>query len=263
LAEFLGEASRIIRWQVFYNVEHGWNIVTLSQEQFERYRRQLALPGMSEQAQSRLLAGTVAVVGIKSWGALAAQYLADIGLGKLLVADDRQETLTQLDNYIKRPSRNNPDTQITLKHWHFNAGEAEALLSGVDAVVDGLDNWQHKLIVSDLCMQMKKPLVHAGGSGFRFQVYTMMPLKSACLRCVFPEVGMDDVPLTPTDSSTLAPVSAMIGALQALETIKIVAKIGASQGNELWKFDWLSGEFETVRGLDPRFDCPDCGRSSR
>ena len=74
---------------------------------------------------------------------------------------------------------------------------------------------------------------------------------------------MDDVPLTPTDTSTLAPVSAMIGALQALETIKIVARLGASQGNELWKFDWLSGEFETVRGLDPRFDCPDCGRNSR
>jgi adenylyltransferase/sulfurtransferase len=244
-------------------VEHGWYIVTLSQEQFERYRNQLALPGMSEQAQSRLLAGTVAVVGLSSWGSLAAQYLADVGIGRLIAADDQEETLKRLDQSLKRSSRNNPDTQITLKQWRFNATEAEPLLSGAHAVVDGLENWQHKLIISDLCMQLKKPLVHAGGSGFRFQVYTMMPLKSACLRCVFPEVGMDDVPLTPTDTSTLSPVSAMIGALQALETIKIVAKLGASQGNELWKFDWLSGEFETVRGLDPRFDCPDCGRNAR
>ena len=112
-------------------------------------------------------------------------------------------------------------------------------------------------------MQVKKPLIHAGGGGFRFQVYTMLPSKSACLRCVLPEIGMDDVPLTTMEFGALEPVAAMIGALQAVEGIKVVAKVGASQGNELWKFDWLSGEFETIRGLDPRSDCPDCGRYAR
>lgn len=292
---------------------------------------------MSEQAQSRLLSGTVAVLGLGSWGRYAAQYLSEVGIGCLVCVDENGESLREIQEFVHKshapgadsrransdtqgtqhvssprsdasginadsgrrmsnrmippvpeksetptsappsadanvssetdfsPRSHNSqvDTRVHTQNWQFNSADAEALFRQVDAVIDGLNNWQHKLVASDLCMQLGKPLIHAGGAGFRYQVYTMAPPKSACLRCVFPEVGMDDVPLTPTDANTLSPVAAMVGALQALEAIKIVAKLGATQGNELWKFDWLSGEFETIRGLDPRFDCPDCGRHLR
>jgi molybdopterin/thiamine biosynthesis adenylyltransferase len=229
----------------------------------KRYRRQVELPGMSAQAQERLLGATVAIAGVNAWGMQAAKQLCEVGVGHLIIADSNRGALAEMELHLSWARERGGDTRGTFKQWLFNTAEAESLFQQSDVVVDGLDDWQHKLVASDLCMQLRKPLVHAGGSGFRFQVYTMLPHKSACLRCVLPEVGMDDVPLTAIDPTTLAPVSAMIGALQSLEAIKVAAKVGATQGNELWKFDWLSGEFETVRGLDPRFDCPDCGRNAR
>lgn len=234
----------------------------LTQEQFDRYRQQISLPGMSAEAQARIINGKVLVLGMGAWGCGVAQYLAEVGIGNISCTDENDST-PNIWNQVFAPRWAKVGIEATARQWRFNAAEAEGLIASADAVVDVLDNWQHKLVTSDLCMQLTKPLIHAGGSGFRFQVYNMLPGKSACLRCVFPEVGMDDVPLTTTDVSSMAPVVGMIAALQALEAIKVVADIGATQGNELWKFDWLSGELETIRGLDPRFDCPDCGKHLR
>jgi molybdopterin/thiamine biosynthesis adenylyltransferase len=247
----------VLRWAVIVEFD-----VSLTKEQYERYRSQLNLPGMSEDAQDRLLKGIVAVVGLNPCGMHAAKFLAEVGLGRLVLVSTDNEQTPEFAASFQQLKNCSPDIVVTQQHWSFNSADAEALFTQVDVVVDGLENWQHKLAASDLCMQLRKPLIHAGGSGFRFQVYTMLPNRSACLRCVFPEIGIDDVPLTPTEAGALSPVSAMIGSLQALEALKLVAKVGASQGNELWKFDWLSGEFETIRGLDPRFDCPDCGRNA-
>ena len=234
--------------------------MSLTDEQYQRFRKQLSLPGMSAEAQDRLIAGHVVILGIDNWGSLTAQYLADAGVGHLTLVDEDEQALKSAAANLQNSAPNNPQLKIDSKHWSFATAEAEKLASGANVVVDALSNWQHKLAVSDLCMLLKLPLVHAGGSGFRYQVYTMLPGRSACLRCAFQEVGMDDVPLTSTDTSSLLAIAAMIGALEAVETIKLIGKIGASQGNEMWKFDWLSGEFETVRGLNPRRDCPDCGR---
>lgn len=235
----------------------------LSREQFERYRKQLSLPGMSEDAQRRLLAGRVTVLGINSWGAFAARFLIETGIGTVVAVDDSVERLKQLKDSLDHLLSKNPDVSLQLRTWRYDASEAEALFADADVLVDGFDNWQHKISTSDICMQRKKSLIHAGGNGFRFQIYAMVPPRSACLRCVLPEVGIDDPPIGSPDTFTLSPVAAMLGGLQAFEAIKLVGRLGATQGNELWKFDLLSGELETIHGLDPRADCPDCGQYSR
>lgn len=212
---------------------------------------------MNVAAQERLLSARALVVGVRSWGVHTVRALSGVGIGLIALSDPEMET-DALERFDFAP-----DTKVASEPWHGNSGPAESLLEDADVVVDCLEDWQHKLMISDLCMQMKTPLIHAGGAGSRFQVYTMLPGRSACLRCVFPEVGMDDVPLTSSEHAALLPVHVMIGALQAIESVKIIARIGATQGNELWKYDWLSGEFETVHGLDPRSDCPDCGRYAR
>lgn len=82
-----------------------------------------------------------------------------------------------------------------------------------------------------------------------------------------PVVGIDDFPHTtrkiPGQKPELLPVHGMIGSLMALEAIKVLTRLGVSQGNEMLKFDGFSGEFEIIRGLDPRHDCPDCGAMFR
>ena len=115
-------------------------------------------------------------------------------------------------------------------------------------------------MLSDICMDGEKVLIHSGITGFRFQIYTMIPGRSACLRCALPLAGIDQVPLQPTTVPIVDAVIELVDAWQSLEAIKYLGKIGIVQGNELFKFDCLSGEFEVIRGLDARLDCPDCGR---
>lgn len=218
---------------------------------------------MSEAAQWRLLQGSAVVLGIQETGAVVAQHLAQAGIGKLELVDDNPKALSALYRTLVEMPGKSADTQINCRFWHFDGHDAEQRLAEGDVIIDGLQSWQDKLIASDICMLLNKPLVHAGGSGFRFQVFTMVPSQSACLRCAFPQVGIDDVPLTTDQVASFGPVLGLVGSLQALSAIKLIARLGATQGNELLKIDCLSGEFEVITGLDKRPDCPDCGRNLR
>jgi adenylyltransferase/sulfurtransferase len=129
-----------------------------------------------------------------------------------------------------------------------------------NVVIDVLSDWQKKVSLSDICMDCEKVLIHSGITGFRFQIFTMIPGRSACLRCALPLAGIDEVPLQPSQEQTIDCVTELVAAWQSLEAIKYLSTIGIIQGNELFKFDCLSGEFEIIRGLDANPDCPDCGR---
>lgn len=215
---------------------------------------------MSTDALELLRRSSVLIAGVQLSGIVAARYLVEAGVGRLCLIDEDPKSLSAAYKKLDGPGS---ETEILCRAWKVDGHDAESIFSESDVVVDGLTSWQDKLLVSDVCMQIRRPLVHAGGSGFRYQLYTMRPHRSACLRCTFPKAGIDDVPLEPPEHKPISAVLGMIGAWQAVETIKLLAKIGASQGNELTKIDWLSGEFETIRGLDPQHDCPDCGRNKR
>ncbi|HEY9679798.1 MAG TPA: ThiF family adenylyltransferase [Drouetiella sp.] len=226
---------------------------TNSQQQNE------VLPGFDLEARERLSHATALIAGVQSYGAVAARYLTEAGVGKIVLVDEDPKALSSAFKNVDGIS----NSEVVCKATRMDGHDADQLFKPCDLIVDGLNNWQEKLLVSDVCMQIGKPLIHAGGAGFRFQVFTMRPSRSACLRCVFPLAGIDDVPLQPLEQNSIAAVLGMVGAWQSVEAIKLLAKVGATQGNELTKIDFLSGEFETIRGLDPRTDCPDCGRAPR
>jgi molybdopterin/thiamine biosynthesis adenylyltransferase len=235
----------------------------LSYEQLLRYRDQLKVPGMTKEAQARLLKGKVIVLGNSGTGAVAAQALAQAGIGELILVDDSPKVLAKLNRLLEDKQEFGGDTRVNLKALALTDGQVEEMLRESDVVIDSLENWQEKLTLSDLCMSHRRPLVHAGVAGFRYQLFSMLPGKSACLRCALPLAGIDDVPLEPLKVGKIAAVLEMVGSWQAIEAIKLIARVGASQGNELFKFDCLSGEFEIVRGLDSQSDCPDCGAKSK
>lgn len=227
--------------------------------QTPKSKQELALPGVDRSALERLSHGSVLIAGVQLSGVVAAQHLAEAGFGKICLIDEDPKSLSAAFKIVDAISESN----VVCRAWKVDGHDAESIFSECDVVIDGLANWQDKLLASDVCMQLGKPLIHAGGSNFRYQLFTMRPLRSACLRCAFPLAGIDDVPLEPAEHKPIAAVLGMIGAWQAVEAIKLVAQLGATQGNELTKIDWLSGELETIRGLDPRKDCPDCGRRAR
>lgn len=184
----------------------------------------------------------------------AFTHLLAAGIGNLIVFGDAAS-----QSRLRAGMDSSPDANLRFVTGTTASDLPESLLEKVDLVVESSLDWQFKLHLSDLCMRLNLPLIHSGSSGMRFQVFSMMPGKSACLRCALPIAGIDDYPLVPVGRDTFEPVAACAGALMALDAIKFLAKIGVTQATELRKIDGLSGGIEIVRGLDPRRDCPDCG----
>lgn len=228
---------------------------------------QLKLSGFSRDNQLRLAAGRVLICGEGVVAQVVALNLLNVGLGTIKIVSPE---LSRLDNLIASlPAGGQRDCDSTLlsnlsveliSEYPLGDGQRpQELLNDCQIVVDALSGWQKKLELSDMCMQYRKPLVHAGGGGLRYQLFTMVPGRSACLRCVLSTIDMEDFTHTRREEGTLYAMDSLVASYMALEVVKLVGKVGACQANELFKIDGLSGEMEIVRGLDKNNDCPDCG----
>jgi molybdopterin/thiamine biosynthesis adenylyltransferase len=245
------------------------SIITLSEDQIDRYSHQLSMPGMTMDKQERLLSSTCLLVAGDTQLETTIKHLIASGVGRIMVIGDN-ESLNAISAIAVHSGNNDVTIDFHRAKTQFeNAGQfdfdeplCEKLIHDADLVMEASLDWQFKLRLCDLCMRLGVPLIHSGSSGLRFQLFTIVPGKSACLRCALPLAGIDDFPITPVERSTFDPIATCSGALIALESIKLLANLGVTQGNELWKIDGLSGEIEIIRGLDPRRDCPDCGHAS-
>jgi molybdopterin/thiamine biosynthesis adenylyltransferase len=227
-----------------------------------RFSEQLKLSGFSEYNQRRLASGRVLICGAGAVAQVVALNMLNVGLGSIKIISTELSRLNNLATVLA-PSQGEGDDSLTfelISEYPLGDGNRpEELLRDCQIVVDGLFGWREKLELSDMCMQYRKPLVHAGGGGLRYQLFSMVPGRSACLRCVLSMVDMEDFTHTRKEEGSLYAMDSLVGSYLALEVVKLVGKVGASQGNELFKIDGLSGEIEVLRGLDRNEDCPDCG----
>jgi molybdopterin/thiamine biosynthesis adenylyltransferase len=231
---------------------------------------------MNQAAQEKLLRSQVAVLGVGGLGSACAVYLAAAGVGHLHLVDGDTIKLSNLNRQIiygqndvgkskveiakLRLKEINPDVAVTAVRHNFDAHNAEGVLTPVDIVVDCMDTWQDKLLASDVCMHLNKPLVYGGLIDLNFQVYTMIPGKSACLRCAFVKMGLEDPPRRLEPEGVIGAVAGMAGTFQALEVLKFLTGIGTTAAHHLIRFDTLRRFFEDVTDLTANADCPDCGR---
>ncbi|MBX9573156.1 MAG: ThiF family adenylyltransferase [Candidatus Obscuribacterales bacterium] len=250
--------------------------MSLSEDQRERYKSQLSLPGMSEARQEKLLSSSIVLLGLDPCGTNCAVNLAQAGIGKIILVDQdlvvesdlsKHSVFTSEDiNYPKvdilkrKLTTLNPDIQVRNCFFKFDTHNADHLLGEGELVVEGLESWQDKLVASDSCMQRKKALIHSGLLSFSFHVFSMIPGRSACLRCVFARLGLEDFPPDGFKQSVLGAIASLAGAFQAAEAIKLITQIGTISGNHLLRFDVLRSEFDDMTELIGRSDCPDCGR---
>lgn len=249
---------------------------SLSAAQQERFASQLALPGMTAERQQRLVQATVVVLGLNATGTSCAMHLVQAGVGRIILVDCEFVTAADLPLYpllrtgdVGRQKADvvaeylrhmNPDLRVEVRNQQFDPHNAESVLYEADLAVEGLSNWQDKLLASDNCMHVLKPLIHAGLIEFSFHVFSMMPGRSACLRCVFNNLGLDDLPTSGPGRGEMGAIAGLAGAFQAAEAIKIITRLGTISGNHLLRFDVLRSEFDDMTQLTGRSDCPDCGR---
>lgn len=214
-------------------------------------------------------------MGAGGLGCPAALYLAAAGIGRLTLADSDKVDLTNLQRQIlyrsdsvgavkvdaARSALNaiNPDVAIIAVHKRM---EDFTAVESADVVLDCTDNFATRHAINRACVKHRKPLV--SGAAIRFDaqlmVFDLRKPASACYACLFPE----DAQVEEVQCSTMgvfAPLTGVIGAMQAMEALKLVAGIGESLDGRLTIFDAKNADWRTVRvKKDPA--CGVCGRNA-
>ena len=246
----------------------------LSEQDLERYARQIVLREVGPEGQRKLRAASIAVVGAGGLGSPALLYLAAAGVGRLTVIDDDRVSLDNLQRQVlhdtagvgepkthsalRRLDALNPDSRVRTVERRIDAENARDVLRGHDVVLDGSDNFSTKFAVNDACVELGIAAVIAGILRFDGQVVSVPP-GAPCYRCLFrDEPPPGQVPAC-SAAGVLGPVAGVVGSLQASEALRLVLGIGAAQGGRVLTVDLLDPRVRAVPfAADP--ECPACRR---
>ena len=243
----------------------------------ERYSRHLLLPEIGARGQRRLEAASVLLLGAGGLGSPAAFYLAAAGVGHLRLVDDdvversnlqRQILhadadvgMPKVDSAEVRLSALNPRMTVEPVRERLHAGNVERLLSGVDVVVDGADNFAARYLLNDACVKLGIPLVYGAVHRFEGQVAVFDAGRyrgvAPCYRCLFPEPPPPEAAPNCAEAGVLGVLPGVTGLLQATEALKLLLGIGDPLRGRLLQFDALAMRFRETR-LAPDPDCVVC-----
>ncbi len=202
-----------------------------------RYARQTVLPELGQEGQKAFAAAKVLIVGIGGLGSPLALYLAAAGVGHLGLVDADQVGLSNLHRQILFAMADlgrakvevagakllalNPDVTSELYPFFLDSGNAMAIASNYDIVIDASDNFETKYLLNDLCVKLKKPLVSGSILQFRGQASVYWAERGPCYRCLFPELPLHAIPNC-AEAGVLGAVAGVIGSIQALEVLKLI-----------------------------------------
>lgn len=244
----------------------------MNDEQLLRYSRQIMLPAIDIEGQQRLLDAKVLIVGLGGLGSPAAMYLAAAGVGELVLADFDTVELSNLQRQIIHDTASigqpkvesaaarlrgiNPDVRVHTLPMRLDDANLPALLDGIDVVLDGCDNFTTRLAVNDACVATRTPLV--SGAVIRLEgqiaVFRLDRQGGPCYRCLFPVA--DEAAETCSETGVLAPLPGVIGSMQALEAIKLIAGGESGLDDQLLIFDALRTDWRRLRiPADPDCNC--------
>ena len=250
--------------------------MNLREDQIERYSRQIILPNIGGKGQEKLLKAKVLIIGAGGLGSPAALYLASAGIGKIGIADSDKVELNNLQRQIlhsnssigktkvesakERLAAINPDVEVIAHNLRLTSENILDIIRDYDIVVDGSDNFPTRYLVNDACVLSGKPLSHGGIFRFDGQAMTILPHKSACYRCLFPEPPPPGFVPSCQEAGILGAVAGIIGTIQANEVLKYILEMGNLLAGKLLVFNALDSSFRQVKvPKDPK--CPICGEN--
>jgi adenylyltransferase/sulfurtransferase len=222
----------------------------LTEQQIERYSRQIILPELGGRGQQTLLSAAVAIVGGGALGTAAATYVAAAGVGRLTIAAPE----LQLDIEAL-----NPDCQMTTLLAPLTDASAQDIARHADAVLVCGAMPTVCTLLNAACVAHRTPLVWADIVGARGLITVLVGrrLESPCYTCVAPNLSRW---LSGGDAAQVLAeaTAALIGTLQATETIKVLVGLGAAPAARLLTYDAAAGTVgEMAADKDPR--CQTCG----
>jgi adenylyltransferase/sulfurtransferase len=247
--------------------------MVFSEDQKERYRRNILLPGVGTDGQEKISSGKVLIVGAGGLGSAAAFYCAAAGVGGIGIVDHDRVELSNLQRQIlhrvesigqwkadsARRALISLNNSITVDVHPVKLSEANAggLFHDYHFVIDCTDNFQSKFLINDACVSHGKPFSHAGVLEFYGQAMTVLPGRSACYRCVFRNLPPDN-PSPAGPAGILGSVAGILGAVQATEAVKFLTRRGDLLTDVILTVDALTMECRKV-AVRRRGECQACG----
>jgi molybdopterin-synthase adenylyltransferase len=239
-----------------------------------RYSRQILFHQVGEAGQLKLLNGKVAIVGVGALGTVIANHLVRSGVGYIKLIDrdlvelsnlqrqtlfDEEDAALHLPKVIaaqKRLNKINSTITVDAVIADLNLDNAEELLTGMDCIVDGTDNFMTRFLINDVAVKYGIPWVHGAAVSSRGMYASIIPGKTPCYRCLFPHVPTGTGETCDT-VGVLSPLTDIIGSFQAMETMKIL--VGAKTTPNLEQidiWDYSTMQMDISEGRAP--NCPTC-----
>jgi adenylyltransferase/sulfurtransferase len=250
----------------------------MNDDQLLRYSRHILLPEIGIEGQEKLLAAHALLIGAGGLGSPAAMYLASGGVGRITLADGDSVDLTNLQRQILHTTsavgrakacsgkdtlaQLNPEVDVTAIPERLEGERLAQLIASADVVLDCSDNFATRHAVNRACVAHRRPLV--SGAGVRFDgqvsVFDLRQRDAPCYNCLFPE----DTEAEETRCAVMgvfAPLTGIIGAVQAAEALKLLCGAGDSLNGRLLLLDCLAMEWRSV-GLSKDPACKVCSKFS-
>jgi molybdopterin/thiamine biosynthesis adenylyltransferase len=267
-----------------------------------RYSRQIRFSGVGEAGQRRIRASSVAVVGCGALGSVQAEMMTRAGVGRLRLIDrdfvewsnlqrqflfeesDAADSLPKAAAAAKRLARVNSEVALEPMVADLTASNAADLFEGIDLILDGVDNFETRYLINDAAVSGGVPWIYGAAVGSYGLKVAILPGRTACLRCIYPDPPASPQPTCETEG-VLAPVTATIAALQVADALKILAmgfngpaergrkdvengsNMGADRTNApgtidalITRIDVWSGEIRQTSAPSRDPECPCCAR---
>ncbi len=246
-----------------------------SDTELNRYARHIVLREVGGAGQKALKNARVLVVGAGGLGAPALQYLAAAGIGTIGVIDDDlvenanlQRQVIHKDRAIGTPKvfsaqaemeAQNPFVTVRPYHRRLSDDIAADLFADYDLVLDGTDNFDTRYLVNRACVATGVPLISGALSQWEGQLSIFDPDRGApCYACVFPAAPAPHLAPSCAEAGVIGPLPGVIGAMMALEGVKLITGAGTPLRGQMLIYDALYGESRSI-AVARHADCAVCG----
>jgi len=245
----------------------------MNDQQLLRYSRQIMLPQVEIEGQQKLLDSKVLIVGAGGLGSPASIYLAAAGVGQITIYDDDEVDLSNLQRQIAHHTddigadkvistqqtlkRINPDVKVFAVKQRLEGEQLKQEVKKADIVLDCCDNFSTRFSVNAACVEHKTPLVSGAAIRFEGQVAVFTPGSddSPCYNCLYADNG-EEMQNCATNG-VIAPVTGIVGSIQAMEAMKLILDIGETLTGRLLLLDGLSMQWNEMK-LRRNSLCPTC-----
>jgi adenylyltransferase/sulfurtransferase len=243
----------------------------------ERYSRQILFTGIGEAGQEQLMRAHAAIVGCGALGSFHAAALARAGVGRLTIIDrdyvetsnlQRQWLFEECDAVQALPKAAAAERRIVAINSavhvrgvvaDLTASNAGELLSDVDLILDGTDNFATRYLINDFAVSRRLPWIYGAAVGSYGLAMPVLPGKTPCLRCVYPEPPQGAQPTCET-AGVLNVIASLVASYQVADALKILCGRADLVEAHITRVDiWQGGMRQTdAPPRDP--ECPTCGR---